>query len=254
MGRKKELNQGKPAWYLAAEQIQGLIQKDPKTGIASHVAQFADQNKMSTRMVKRYMQLKEFLDDHFPDEIDNFTDGTPASLIDELEKIHHFDPEKAKDLVSDCVSGQLIASELKQILKDISESKKSFETINQRSESRQLILGLEKHVKNMLHTDASIFGIGSSFQIQYNKEHLVKPDLSIFEPSTGRMTAIEIKYFAPNASDGVFQQAVCKLNWLDSKRYDQVLLCTLKASKPALEKWVDFYFEWTNKELNVLYF
>ena len=251
MAKRKESKPGLPLWYDQGKAAQWQLENSKELSIANHLAVYAENNGLSVRMLKRYVALKEFVDENFHQHIGKFTDQTPYSSIEELLKLHKLNPAKAAQIAESVISGQTIAAGVKHLIELETKDSGSRNVDNTRSEARKAAFQLQHAVVDRVNTNPGEFGLSGTWKEIDLSGLSIKPDLG-FETAKGKRVAIEIRYFSMNSSTAFFHQALTKYAWLQMNFFDEVYLAVNQDAVDLVAQYADHFQDWTGQTLQVI--
>lgn len=250
MAKRKESKAGPPLWYEQGKAAQRQFENSPELGIANHLAAYAEGNGLSGRMLKRYVALASFVDEHFPGHINKFTDQTPYSSIEELLKLHKINPAKAAVIAESVIKGEMIAAHVKQLIGSESSGAGKRPLDNTRSEARKAAFKLEEVVVNLIHQTPHNFGLSGAWEAIDVSAFSIRPDLA-FKTKNGKKVAVEIRYISKNSSAAFIYQALTKYAWLQMNFFDEVYLAVNQDAVDQISEYKNYFKDWTGKPLSI---
>ena len=250
MAKRKESKPGLPLWYQQGKAAQRQLENSPELGIANHLAVYAEGNSLSVRMLKRYVALRSFVNEHFPEHINKFTDQTPYSSIEELLKLYKINPAKAAVIAEPVIKGKMIAAQVKQLIESESSGSGGRNVDNTRSEARKAAFQLQHAVLDLVYKAPNRFGLSGTWKEIDVSAFAIRPDLA-FETKKGKKVAIEIRYFSKNSSTAFFHQALTKYAWLQVSFFDEVYLAVNHDALNQICEYTDYFQNWTGKPLSL---
>lgn len=251
MAKRKESKPGLPLWYDQGKAAQWQLENSKELSIANHLAVYAESNGLSVRMLKRYVALKEFVDENFHQHIDKFTDQTPYSSIEELLKLHKLNPTKAAQIAESVISGKTIAAGVKHLIDLENKDSGGRNVDNTRSEARKAAFQLQHAVVNHVNTYPGEFGLSGTWKEIDLSGLSIKPDLG-FETAKGKRVAIEIRYFSMNSSTAFIHQALTKYAWLQMSFFDEVYLAVNQDAVDLVGGYAGDFQSWTGRPLQII--
>lgn len=250
MAKRKESKPGVPLWYEQGKAAQQQLDNSRGLSTADHLAFYAESNRLSTRMLKRYIALKAFVDEHFPKHLNKFTDQTPYSSIEELLKLHKINPAKAAQIAESVISGQMIAANVRQLIESESSGAGNRGVDSTRSEARKAAFQLQHAVIDLVNKAPSKFGLSGTWEDIDMSAFEVRPDLA-FKTTKGKKVAVEIRYFSMNSSTAIFHQALTKYAWLQMNFFDEVYLAVNHQAVGQISEYEKIFEDWTGKSLRI---
>lgn len=253
MAKKKISNPGPPSWYSNAHEFVtaasklDLIQADRK------LTEVAELHGLTTRLLKRYVKIHQFLNKHFSEELKYLTDQTAYSTFEELMRLHQVDKDSAQAVVQGCLDGSVKYHDLKRIGGQGKPKPGGIDESligNSRRASRIAGMAFEKLVFETLGNCPELFGIKEGFELVKHPDLPIGTDI-VLKTESGKLIAIEIKYVAHTTTPSVLNDSLLKIAWLNHQ-FDEVILCVNQIPQTEQDRLTKLFKSWTSKNLKLV--